>query len=101
MHKQEAYEEICRAWIVSIGEAGKRAGGMQLKYEGWEQKLSKHNAESGGRLQEAVEELGRAIGWIGSGQTGQAPRSDDLSAVRQELLSGNYGAGLPVGVGLW
>ena len=101
LHKQEAFEEVCRAWIVAIQEAGKRAGGMQLKYEGWEQRLNKHNATSGGRLQEAMEELERAIGWIGSEQSQQALRSDDLSAIRQELLSGSYGSGVPLRVGPW
>lgn len=101
MHKQEAYEEVGRAWVLAVKEAGKRAGGMQLKYEGWEGKLGKHNVASGGRLQEATEELGRAVGWIGGNQAGQAPRSDELSAVRQELLSGNYGSSVPVRVGPW
>ena len=101
MHRQEAYEEVCKAWVVAIREAGKRAGGMQLKYEGWEQKLRKHNITSGGRLQEAVEELGRAVNWIGPSQTGQMPRSDELSAIRQELLSGNYGSNVSLSVGPW
>ena len=98
--KQEAYEEVGTAWIVAIKEGSKRAGGMPLKYEGWEQCLQKHNEVSGGRLQGAVVEMRKAVGWIGGLQTaGQAPRSDDLSAVRQELLSGNYGTGVPVRVG--
>ena len=102
MQKQEAYEEVGGAWVVAIKEASKRAGGMQLKYEGWEQRLRKHDEIAGGRLHGAVMEMGRAVGWIGGLQTaGQAPRSDDLSAVRQELLSGNYGSGVPVRVGPW
>ncbi|KAG8527958.1 uncharacterized protein KY384_006874 [Bacidia gigantensis] len=98
LHKQEAYEEVSHAWVVAIREAGKRAGGMQLKYEGWEQRINKHNATSAGRLQEAVDELSRVSGWIG---TGQPQGSGERSNVRQELLSGNYGSNVSVRVGPW
>ena len=102
LHKQNAYEEISKAWTLAIREASKRAGGMQLKYEGWEQRVQKHHNIAGGTLQEVAEELGRAVGWIGSGPAfhGQQ-RGDDINAVRQELLSGNYGSGVPVRVGPW
>ena len=100
-HKQDAYEEISKAWVLALQEAGKRAGGLGLKYEGWESRLNKHNVASGGRLQQAVEELGRAVGWIGGSQMGETGRSDELNSVRQELLSGSYGTNVPVRVGPW
>ena len=101
MHKQGAYEEICKAWILALKEASKRAGGMSLKYEGWEQRLQRHNSTAGGRLGEAVEEMRKAVGWMGGSQMGQTGRGNELINVREELLSGNYGTGVPVRVGPW
>ncbi|KAL9100479.1 MAG: hypothetical protein Q9163_004152 [Psora crenata] len=100
LHKQNAYEEISKAWALAVREASKRAGGLQLKYEGWEQRVQKHNHAAGGRLQEALEELARALSWMDSGLAVQQ-RGEDINNVRQELLSGNYGSGLPVRVGPW
>ncbi|KAL9126081.1 MAG: hypothetical protein Q9217_004815 [Psora testacea] len=82
LHKQNAYEEISKAWTLAIRETSKRAGGIQLKYEGWEQRVQKHNNAAGGRLQEALEELGRAVGWMGSGPAvigQQQQQGDDIS----------------------
>ena len=103
VHKQNAYDEIGKAWAIVLGEASKRAGGIQLQYGGWDVKLKEHNEKSGGKLQEAVEELKRILGWIGGHGLGQGygGRSDDVGSVRQELLSGTYGANLPVPVGRW
>ncbi|KAL6714872.1 Tethering factor for nuclear proteasome sts1 [Lecanora helva] len=103
LHKHNAYEEMSIAWTMVIREAAKRAGGIHLQYNGWDQKLSKHNQQANGKLQDAVNELNRSIGWI-AGQPQlqhQANRVDDLTAVRQELLSGTYGSNLPVRVGPW
>lgn len=103
LHKQNAYEEISGAWALAIREAAKRAGGMQLQYGGWDQKLAKHNQQASGKLQDAVNELSANIGWMGGQpQTQQhGSRGDDLNTVRQELLSGTYGKNLPVHVGPW
>ena len=103
LHKQNAYEEMSGAWVLAIREAAKRAGGIHLQYDGWDQKLAKHNQQSNGRLQDAVNELNANIGWMGSQSLGQqqSSRGDDLSSVRQELLSGTYGSNLPVRVGPW
>ena len=101
LHKQSAYEEVSKAWVLAVKEASKRAGGMSLKYEGWEQKLQKHNSAAGGRLGEAVDEFEKAVGWMDGSDLGQSGRSDELLSVRQELLSGNYGSGVPVRVGPW
>jgi len=100
LHKQDAYEEISKAWALVLKEAAKRAGGIQLQYGGWDQKLGKHNQQSNGRMQEAVNEMNSVLGWIGGQNSGQqqAPRTDH-SNIRQELLSGTYGA--PVRVGPW
>ena len=103
LHKQNAYDEMSMAWTLAIREASKRAGGIHLQYDGWDQKLAKHNQEADGRLQDAVNELNANIGWI-AGQPRmhqQGNRGDDLSSVRQELLSGTYGSNLPVRVGPW
>lgn len=103
LFKQNAYEEMSGAWTLAIREAAKRAGGMQLQYGGWDQKLAKHNQQADGKLQEAVNELSASVGWMGGQPQAQqqGSRGDDLSSVRQELLSGTYGSNLPVHVGPW
>ena len=103
LHKQHAYEEISQAWTLAIREAGKRAGGMQLQYGGWDQKIMKHNQQANGKLQEAVNELNTGLGWMGGQQQQQqsGSRGDDVSSVRQELLNGTYGSSYPVRVGPW
>lgn len=103
LHKQNAYDEISKAWALVIREAAKRAGGIQLQYGGWDQKLAKHNQLAHGKLQEAVDEMRMNLGWMGGQpQTQQlGGRGNDVNSVRQELLSGTYGANLPVRVGPW
>ena len=100
LHKQNAYDEISRAWTLAIREAAKRAGGMQLQYGGWDHKIMKHNQQANGKLQEAVNELNTCMSWMGGHQQ-PGNRGDDVSSVRQELLSGTYGANYPVRVGPW
>lgn len=103
-HKQEAYEEMAKAWAMVVREAAKRGGGIQLGYGGWDQKISKHNELSGGRMQEAVNELRSHLGWMG-GNEGDGPQagvgSNDPASIRQQLLNGTYGLGAPVRVGPW
>jgi len=102
-HKQEAYEEMAKAWAIVIREAAKKAGGIQLQYGGWDEKIAKHNEISGGKMQEAVNELRGRLGWMGT----EAPNSaataapPDTMSLRQQLLSGNYGAGSPASIGAW
>lgn len=99
LDKESAYEEIAKAWALVIREASKRGGGIQLQYGGWDQKLSKHNQTAGGKLQEALNELSSNLGWMG-GNSGH-PGASEPTLVRQQLLSGTYGAGLPLKVGPW
>ena len=104
LHKQIAYEEIAKAWTLAIREAAKKAGGIQLQYGGWDQKIEKHNQQANGKLQEAVDELKAHVDWLGNQPPAQHHSqrgSDDLSSVRQELLSGTYGSNFPTRVGPW
>ena len=102
LHKSNAYEEISKAWALVLREAAKRAGGIQLQYGGWDQKLAKHNEQAHGKLHEAVSELITILGWMGGQPQVQqfGSRANDRNTVRQELLSGTYGSNLPVRVGL-
>ena len=102
LHKQDAYEEIAKAWALVIREAAKRAGGIQLQYGGWDQKLTRHDQQASGKLHEAVAELNANLAWAGAQtQTQYGHHRDEVSSVRQELLSGTYGSNLPVRVGPW
>lgn len=97
--KQNAYEEISRAWSSVIQEAAKRAGGIQLQYGGWEEKLRIHNQKSGGLMQEAYDELMNALGWLRpqTGHTGMGQSSNyQQQSIRQQLFSGTYGSEQPV-----
>lgn len=97
-HKDNAYDEISRAWALVISEASKRGGGFQLHTGGWDQTLAKHNEQSEGRMQVAVNALGSNLGWMG-GNSGMG--SGDPGSIRNQLLSGSYGTNMPVRVGLW
>ena len=108
-HKNEAYDEIGRAWALVIREAAKTAGGFRLQLGNWDQKLVEHNQKSSGRMSEAVNELQAATGYMQSIAGAQAvsqqqPLSamDQRAAIRQQLLSGTYGVPeLGVGHGQW
>lgn len=96
--KNEAYDEISKAWALVIREAAKRAGGFHLQFGGWDRKLVEHDQKSGGRLEEAVTELKVALGFVQGGQEGQAPPgvSDERINIRQQLLSGAFGQNVGV-----
>jgi protein Cut8 len=103
-HKEEAYEEMAKAWAIVIREAAKKAGGIQLQYGGWDQKIAKHNEVSGGKMLEAVNELRGGLGWMGSDASASTPAAggpEDAMSIRQQLLSGNYGMGSSAGIGAW
>ncbi|TVY80481.1 Tethering factor for nuclear proteasome [Lachnellula suecica] len=95
-HKNNAYDEISRAWALVISEASKKGGGFQLHSGGWDQRLAKHNEQSGGRMQVAVGAIGSNLGWMGGNSS---MGSGDRDSIRNQLLSGSYGTNLPVRVG--
>ncbi|KAK3069672.1 Tethering factor for nuclear proteasome sts1, partial [Teratosphaeriaceae sp. CCFEE 6253] len=98
----EAYDEIAKAWALVIREASKRAGGFHLQFGGWDQKLVEHNQKSGGKLEEAVNELRLALGFMQAGASSSpAGVSDERANIRQQLFSGSYGQQLGVGHGGW
>ena len=97
-HKHLAYEEISKAWALVIKEASKKGGGIQLHNGGWDQKLAKHNQQAEGRMQGAVDELRSHLEWMGASND---TNPGDLRSIRDELLSGTYGTGSSVSVGLW
>lgn len=97
-HKDDAYDEISRAWALVISEASKRGGGFHLHHGEWDLKTRKHNAQSGGRMQVAENALGNNLGWMGA--TG-ASANQDRESIRNQLFSGTYGSNFPVRSGLW
>jgi protein Cut8 len=101
--RNSAYDEIGKAWVLVIREAAKRGGGIQLQYGGWDQKLVKHNQNSGGKLQDAVNELSSSLGWMGASAVHGAgsPSANLPGSIRDQLLSGTYGLGMPLKVGPW
>ena len=99
IHKQNAYDEIAAGWAMAVREAAKRAGGMQLVYGGWDQKIKEHNGRARGRLQEAVDELANTE--VAAGGLGQGAGRVEMSSIRQEMMSGTYGSNMPVRVGPW
>ncbi|KAJ4365105.1 Tethering factor for nuclear proteasome sts1 [Neocucurbitaria cava] len=100
--KQEAYEEMAKAWAIVIREAAKKAGGIQLQYGGWDQKVAKHNEASGGKMQEAVNELRGGLGWMAADTPSSAASGPpDAMSIRQQLLSGHYAIGSPARIGAW
>lgn len=98
-HKDNAFEEISKAWALVINEAGKRGGGFNLHSGGWDQKLSQHNERSGGRLASAIGAMTESVGWIGSNSNGGSSSTSDPNSILNQLISGTYGA--PVRVGPW
>lgn len=104
--KNEAYEELSQAWTLAIQEAAKRGGGFHLQYGGWDQKLLKHNEQSRGKLQDAINQMqAGGVGWAstpaGPGQASSSSVSDERAAIRQQILSGTYGQDVSIGVGRW
>lgn len=96
MHKHEAYERLCHAWLLAIRESSKRAAGLQLKLDDWESKVRQHNHVSNGRMLDALTEISTVVGWIGAGH--ESSRSLNI---RQELFSGQFGAEIPTQVAPW
>lgn len=98
-HKDSAYDEISRAWALVITEASKRGGGFVLHTGGWDQTLTKHNEQSGGRLEAAMNAMVNA-GWTASNATNSPMHgSSDQNSILNQLMNGTYGS--PVRVGPW
>lgn len=98
-HKDNAYEEISKAWALVINEAGKRGGGINLHSGGWEQVLSRHNEQSGGRLSGAINAMATSVGWMGARPNTTPGGPADPNSILNQLMSGTYGS--PVRVGPW
>ena len=102
-HKSDAYDELAKAWALVIREAAKRAGGFHLQFGGWDQKLLEHNQKSGGKMEEAVNELRTGLGFMqaGAGAPPTGGVSEERMNIRQQLVLGMYGQQLGVGLGRW
>jgi len=99
-HKNDAYDDIAKAWALVIRESTKRAGGFHLQFGGWDSKLVEHNQKSGGSLEEALNELRAALGFMQNlSSVGGVP--DERASIRQQLFSGTYGQELGVGPVAW
>ncbi|KAK4241014.1 hypothetical protein C8A03DRAFT_30854 [Achaetomium macrosporum] len=101
-HKDNAYDEISGAWAVVITEAAKRGGGIILHRGGWDQRLAKHNQQSGGKLEQAMNAMSTEVGWIGSNSNANAPLTSKLldpNSILNQLMNNTYGS--PVRVGPW
>ncbi|KAI6781671.1 Sts1 protein [Emericellopsis cladophorae] len=86
-HKENAYEEISKAWALVINEASKKAGGFNLHSSGWDATLNRHNSRSDGRLATAVAAMGQNVGWIK-----QNSQAADQNSILNQLMSGSYGS---------
>ena len=100
-HKDNAYDEISGAWALVITEAAKRGGGFVLHTGGWDQRLAKHNQQSGGKLEQAMAAMVTEVPWAGSSNSTAAPASglSDPNSILNQLINGTYGS--PVRVGPW
>ncbi|KAI0885871.1 Cut8-domain-containing protein [Annulohypoxylon maeteangense] len=98
-HKENAYDEISKAWALVINEASKRGAGFTLHSAGWDQVLAKHNQQSGGRLGAAIASMSANLGWVGGPGGGIPNTSGGQGSILEDIMSGNYGS--PVSVGPW
>lgn len=93
-HKDNAYEDISKAWELVISEAAKRGGGFNLHSAGWDDRLRRHNDRSGGRLGSAVSAMAISVGWMGP--QSNSGGSNESNSILNQLLSST-----PVRVGPW
>lgn len=98
-HKDNVYDGLSTAWALVINKAAKQGGGFTLHTNGWDQILAKHNQESGGRLQQAMNAMATNVGWADSNQAGPSNSTSDPNSLLNQLMSGTYGS--PVRVGPW
>ncbi|KAI1737512.1 hypothetical protein F4680DRAFT_460336 [Xylaria scruposa] len=95
-HKENAYDEISKAWALVITEASKKGAGFVLHSDGWDRTLAKHDQQSGGRLQTAMSAMASNVGWVGGSPNGGGASSSSASILDQ-LMAGNYNSSVPVG----
>jgi protein Cut8 len=99
-HKENAYDDISRAWALVINEASKKGAGFVLHSGGWDQIVAKHNQQSGGRLAGAMNAMASNVSWVGGGPNGGGPSTSNQSpSILDQLMAGNYAS--PVRVGPW
>ncbi|GAP84609.1 putative nuclear envelope protein cut8 [Rosellinia necatrix] len=97
-HKENAYDEISRAWALVIGEASKKGAGFVLHSDGWDQTLAKHNQQSGGRLHTAMSAMAENVGWVGGDpNNGMPATSSTPNSILEQLVAGSYGSSVRVG----
>ncbi|KAH6641673.1 Cut8 six-helix bundle-domain-containing protein [Chaetomium tenue] len=97
-HKDNAYDEMSGAWALVITEAAKRGGGFVLHTGGWDQRLAKHNQQSGGKMEQAMAAMATEIPWAGNNPNA-APASglSDPNSILNQLINGTYGSPVRVG----
>ncbi|KAI0967386.1 hypothetical protein F4678DRAFT_475334 [Xylaria arbuscula] len=97
-HKENAYDEISKAWALVITEASKKGAGFALHSDGWDQTLLKHNQQSGGRLHTAMSAMASNVGWVGGNPNEATPSATSNSAsILDQLMAGNYASSVRVG----
>ncbi|KAI0452119.1 hypothetical protein F5B21DRAFT_516268 [Xylaria acuta] len=98
-HKENAYDELSKAWALVITEASKKGAGFALHSEGWDRTLAKHDQQSGGRLHTAMSAMASNVGWVGGSPNGGASGASSSSAslLLDQLMAGNYTSSVPVG----
>ncbi|KAI8633583.1 hypothetical protein F5Y19DRAFT_461940 [Xylariaceae sp. FL1651] len=97
-HKENAYDEISKAWALVINEASKKGAGFVLHSGGWDQILAKHNQQSGDRLHTAMASMATNVGWVGGNPNNGAPNpSTNQGSILDQLVTGNYGSPVRVG----
>ncbi|KXX80564.1 Tethering factor for nuclear proteasome STS1 [Madurella mycetomatis] len=94
-HKDNAYDEISGAWALVITEAAKRGGGFILHTGGWDQRLAKHNQQSGGKLEQAMNAMATEVGWIGNNPSPSG--LSESNSILNQLMNGTYGSPVRVG----
>lgn len=94
-YKDNAYDDLSKAWVLVVSEASKRGGGFQLYSGGWDQVLTKHNSRSGGRMQMVLNTLGSNLEWMGD-----VGSSSDTNFGRNQNFNFAHGnSSVSVGVG--
>ncbi|KAI0479766.1 hypothetical protein F4859DRAFT_513268 [Xylaria cf. heliscus] len=97
-HKENAYDEVSKAWALVITEASKKGAGFALHSDGWDRTLEKHNQQSGGRLQTAISAMASNVSWVGGNPNNGASGTPSNSPfILDQLMAGNYTSSVPVG----